>query len=177
MPVIRQCIVGRGDNCADQDAFERKLLAIRKQTQNPLKALAEKHGLPGITEVYMPSFSTRTIVYKGLLLATQVGGFYEDLSNPLCVSALGLVHQRFSTNTFPSWKLAHPFRFIAHNGEINTVRGNVNWMNARRRIMDRRCWAPTSTRCGRSSAWSVGHACLDNALELLLAGGYSWRMR
>jgi hypothetical protein len=94
MPVIRQCIVGRGDNCADQDAFERKLLAIRKQTQNPLKALAEKHGLPGITELYMPSFSTRTIVYKGLLLATQVGGFYEDLTNPLafrrwvwCISA------------------------------------------------------------------------------------------
>ncbi|MDE2619827.1 MAG: glutamate synthase subunit alpha, partial [Sphingomonadales bacterium] len=136
MPLIRQCVIARGDNCADQDAFERKILAIRKQTQNPLAALAEKHGLPGVAQLYMPSFSTRTIVYKGLLLATQVGSFYDDLRNPECVSALGLVHQRFSTNTFPSWKLAHPFRFIAHNGEINTVRGNVNWMNARRRTME-----------------------------------------
>jgi glutamate synthase (NADPH/NADH) large chain len=106
MPVIRQCIIARGENCADQDAFERKILAIRKQTQNPLKALAEKHGLPGLTELYMPSFSTRTIVYKGLLLATQVGSFYPDLTNPLCVSALGLVHQRFRPTPSPagSWR-------------------------------------------------------------------------
>ncbi len=174
MPVIRQCFVGRGENCADQDAFERKLLAIRKQTQNPLEALAEKHGLPGVAELYMPSFSTRTIVYKGLLLATQVGSFYDDLRDPDCVSALGLVHQRFSTNTFPSWKLAHPFRFIAHNGEINTVRGNVNWMNARRRTMESELLGPDLDKMwpiiphGQSDT-----ACLDNALELLLAGGYS----
>jgi glutamate synthase (NADPH/NADH) large chain len=94
MPVIRQCFIKRGENCADQDAFERKLLAIRKQTQNPLAAMAEKHGLPGVTELYMPSFSSRTIVYKGLLLAGQVGSFYDDLRDPDCVSALGLVHQR-----------------------------------------------------------------------------------
>jgi len=174
MPVIRQCFVGRGDNCADQDAFERKLLAIRKQAQNPLAVLAEKHGLPGLTELYMPSFSSRTIVYKGLLLATQVGGFYDDLRDPACVSALGLVHQRFSTNTFPSWKLAHPFRFIAHNGEINTVRGNVNWMNARRRTMESELMGPDLDKMwpiiphGQSDT-----ACLDNALELLVAGGYS----
>jgi len=174
MPVIRQCLIARGENCADQDAFERKVLAIRKQTQNPLSALAEKYGLPGLTELYMPSFSTRTIVYKGLLLATQVGGFYDDLRNPLCVSALGLVHQRFSTNTFPSWKLAHPFRFIAHNGEINTVRGNVNWMNARRRTMESALLGADLDKMwpliphGQSDT-----ACLDNALELLLAGGYS----
>ncbi|NKJ00267.1 glutamate synthase large subunit [Novosphingobium sp. SG707] len=173
MPVIRQCIIGRGEHCADQDAFERKLLAIRKQTQNPLAALAEKHGLPGLTELYMPSISTRTIVYKGLLLATQVGSFYPDLSNPLCVSALGLVHQRFSTNTFPSWKLAHPFRFIAHNGEINTVRGNVNWINARRRSMQSELLGPDLDKMwpiiphGQSDT-----ASLDNALELLVAGGY-----
>ena len=136
MPVIRQCFIARGPDCADQDAFERKLLAIRKQTQNPLRDLAEKHELPGLTEMYMPSFSSRTIVYKGLLLATQVGSFYDDLRDEKCVSALGLVHQRFSTNTFPSWRLAHPYRFMAHNGEINTVRGNVNWMNARRRTME-----------------------------------------
>ncbi len=174
MPVIRQCFVGRGESCEDQDAFERKLLAIRKQTQNPLAALAVKHDLPGITELYMPSFSSRTVVYKGLLLATQVGSFFDDLRDPLCVSALGLVHQRFSTNTFPSWKLAHPYRFIAHNGEINTVRGNVNWMAARRRTMESELLGPDLDKLwpiiphGQSDT-----ACLDNALELLLAGGYS----
>ncbi len=136
MPMIRQAIVGRGPNVKDQDAFERKLLTVRKQLQNPLAELAAKKNLPALTQLYLPSFSTRTIVYKGLLLADQVGTFYEDLSNPLTQSALALVHQRFSTNTFPSWKLAHPYRFIAHNGEINTVRGNVNWMNARRRTLD-----------------------------------------
>jgi glutamate synthase (NADPH/NADH) large chain len=174
MPVIRQCFVARGANCADQDAFERKLIVIRKQTQNPLAALAEKHGLPEITQLYMPSFSSRTVVYKGLLLANQVGSFYDDLRDPDCVSALGLVHQRFSTNTFPSWKLAHPYRFMAHNGEINTVRGNVNWMNARRRTME-------SPLLGADldKLWPIiphgqsDTACLDNALELLLLGGYS----
>ncbi|RQW43197.1 glutamate synthase large subunit [Novosphingobium sp. LASN5T] len=174
MPVVRQCFIKRGEGTPDQDAFERKLLAIRKQTQNPLAAMAEKHGLPGVTQLYMPSFSTRTIVYKGLLLANQVGSFYDDLRDPDCVSALGLVHQRFSTNTFPSWKLAHPFRFIAHNGEINTVRGNVNWMNARRRTMESELLGPDLDKMwpliphGQSDT-----ASLDNALELLLAGGYS----
>ncbi|VWX53200.1 glutamate synthase large subunit [Novosphingobium sp. 9U] len=174
MPVIRQCFVARGLNCSDQDAFERKLLAIRKQTQNPLEQMAEKHGLPGLKELYMPSFSTRTVVYKGLLLATQVGSFYDDLRNPECVSALGLVHQRFSTNTFPSWKLAHPYRFMAHNGEINTVRGNVNWMNARRRTLESDLLGADLDKMwpliphGQSDT-----ACLDNAFELLLAGGYS----
>ena len=174
MPVIRQCFIARGDNCPDQDAFERKLIVIRKQTQNPLAALAEKHGMPTLTQLYMPSFSSRTVVYKGLLLATQVGGFYDDLRDPDCVSAIGLVHQRFSTNTFPSWKLAHPYRFMAHNGEINTVRGNVNWMNARRRTME-------SPLLGADldKLWPIiphgqsDTACLDNALELLLLGGYS----
>jgi glutamate synthase (NADPH/NADH) large chain len=174
MPVIRQCFIGRGDNCADQDAFERKLIVIRKQTQNPLKELAAKHGMPEIEKLYMPSFSSRTVVYKGLLLANQVGSFYDDLRDPDCVSALGLVHQRFSTNTFPSWKLAHPYRLIAHNGEINTVRGNVNWMNARRRTME-------SPLLGADldKLWPIiphgqsDTACLDNALELLLLGGYS----
>lgn len=174
MPVIEMAVIGRGANCADQDAFERKLLTIRKQVQNPLAQLAEKHGLPQVTETYIPSFSTRTIVYKGLLLATQVGSFYDDLRDPDCVSALGLVHQRFSTNTFPSWRLAHPFRFIAHNGEINTVRGNVNWMNARRRTMESELLGPDLDKMwpiiphGQSDT-----ACLDNALELLIAGGYS----
>ncbi|MGH6971957.1 MAG: glutamate synthase large subunit, partial [Caulobacteraceae bacterium] len=120
MPTIRQAFVARGAACKDQDAFERKLLVIRKQTQNPLKDLAAKYGLPSLTDFYMPSFSSRTVVYKGLLLAHQVGSFYEDLRNPLAQSSVALVHQRFSTNTFPSWRLAHPYRFVAHNGEINT---------------------------------------------------------
>ena len=174
MPVMRQCIVARGPGCPDQDAFERKLIVIRKQTLNPLAKLADKHGLPDLTSTYIPSFSSRTIVYKGLLLATQVGSFYDDLRDPDCVSALGLVHQRFSTNTFPSWRLAHPYRFMAHNGEINTVRGNVNWMNARRRTMESELLGADLDKMwpliphGQSDT-----ACLDNALELLLAGGYS----
>ncbi|MGI9376068.1 MAG: glutamate synthase large subunit [Tsuneonella suprasediminis] len=174
MPVMRQCVIARGPACEDQDAFERKLIVIRKQVQNPLKKLAIKHGLPDLTDLYIPSFSSRTIVYKGLLLATQVGSFYDDLRDPDCVSALGLVHQRFSTNTFPSWRLAHPYRFMAHNGEINTVRGNVNWMTARRRTME-------SPLLGADldKLWPIiphgqsDTACLDNALELLLLGGYS----
>ena len=174
MPVIRQCFIARGENCADQDAFERKLIVIRKQTQNPLKELAAKKAMPEIERLYMPSFSSRTVVYKGLLLANQVGSFYDDLRDPDCVSALGLVHQRFSTNTFPSWRLAQPFRLLAHNGEINTVRGNVNWMNARRRTME-------SPLLGADldKLWPIvphgqsDTACLDNALELLLLGGYS----
>src|SRR3954462_6783368 len=174
MPCIRQAIVARGEKVRDQDAFERKLLTIRKQTQNPLNELAEKSDLPGLAEFYIPSFSSRTLIYKGLLLATQVGSFYKDLLNPLTRSALALVHQRFSTNTFPSWKLAHPFRFIAHNGEINTVRGNVNWMYSRRRSME-----SDLPRPGLNKMWPlIPHgqsdtACVDNALELLVAGGYS----
>jgi glutamate synthase (NADPH/NADH) large chain len=173
MPLIRQAIIAHGPDIKDQDGFERKLLAIRKQTQNPLKELAKKHKLPSIAEFYMPSFSTRTVVYKGLLLAPDVGKFYLDLKNPLTKSALALVHQRFSTNTFPSWKLAHPYRFIAHNGEINTHRGNVNWMNARRRTMESDLLGPDLDKMwpliphGQSDT-----ASLDNALELLIAGGY-----
>jgi glutamate synthase (NADPH/NADH) large chain len=174
MPVIRQAIVARGAKTPDQAAFERKILAIRKQTQNPLAGLAERYGLPDLTRFYMPSFSSRTVVYKGLLLAHQVGSFYQDLADPAAESALALVHQRFSTNTFPSWKLAHPYRFIAHNGEINTVRGNANWMNARRRTLESDLLGPDLDKM-----WPLlkpddsDTAKLDNALELLLAGGYS----
>ena len=173
MPAISQAIIGRGPGTADQDAFERKLLSIRKQTQNPLSELEKKHRIPGLTDFYMPSFSSRTVVYKGLLLAPLVEHFYVDLRDLLTESALCLVHQRFSTNTFPSWKLAHPYRFIAHNGEINTVRGNVNWMYARRRTMESDLLGPDLDKMwpliphGQSDT-----ACVDNALELLVAGGY-----
>ena len=174
MPVIRQAIVAASPKIKDQDAFERKILAIRKQILNNLRSLSERRNIPGLAELYMPSFSTRTVVYKGLLLATQVGSFYKDLRDPLCQSALAMVHQRFSTNTFPSWKLAHPYRFIAHNGEINTVRGNVNWMQARRRSMSSDLIGPDLDKMwpiiphGQSDT-----ACIDNALEILVAGGYS----
>src|SRR5262249_11298643 len=112
MPVIRQAIVGQGKNVANQNGFERQPLGIRKQTQNPLDELAKKKKLAGLTQFYMPSFSSRTLVYKGMVLAPQLEGFYEDLRNKHTKSALCMVHQRFSTNTFPSWKLAHPYRFI-----------------------------------------------------------------
>src|SRR5689334_18937147 len=174
MPYIAQAIVAAAPDIRDQDHFERKILTIRKQVLNSLVRLAQEHGLPELPQFYIPSFSTRTVVYKGLLLAPQVESFYTDLQNPLTQSALCLVHQRFSTNTFPSWKLAHPYRFIAHNGEINTVRGNVNWMYARRRMME-------SDLIGADldKMWPIiphgqsDTACVDNALELLVNGGYS----
>ncbi|HYM72455.1 MAG TPA: glutamate synthase large subunit, partial [Stellaceae bacterium] len=172
MPYIAQAIVCASPEIADQDAFERKILVIRKQTLNRVSNLAERHGLPGLRDFYVPSFSTRTVVYKGLLLAPQIGSFYEDLRNPLTVSALALVHQRFSTNTFPSWRLAHPYRFLCHNGEINTVRGNVNWIHARRQAMSSPLLGADLGKMtplvlpGQSDT-----ACIDNALELLVVGG------
>ncbi|HZC30777.1 MAG TPA: hypothetical protein VE261_04605, partial [Gaiellaceae bacterium] len=120
MPRIRQFVVAARD--LEGDAFERKLYVIRR--------LAENAG-----RLVIPSLSSRTLVYKGMLTAPQLGGFYLDLGNRLFSSALALVHSRFSTNTFPSWALAHPYRMIAHNGEINTLRGNVNWMRARRSLL------------------------------------------
>ncbi|MGE0258902.1 MAG: glutamate synthase large subunit [Alphaproteobacteria bacterium] len=175
MPYIAQAIVAAAPGIADQDQFERKILTIRKQVLNGVGRLAEERGLPALRDFYIPSFSTRTLVYKGLLLAPQVESFYDDLRNPLTVSALALVHQRFSTNTFPSWRLAHPYRFICHNGEINTVRGNTYWMAARRQAM-------SSDLLGADLEKMVpligpnqsDTACLDNALELLvIGGGYS----
>jgi glutamate synthase (NADPH) large chain len=113
MPWISQAIVACSPDIADQHGFERKILTIRKQVLNRVTALAEQHRMPALRDLYMPSFSTRTLVYKGLLLAPQVESFYEDLRSPLTVSALDLVHQRFSTNTFPSWRLAPRTVFCA----------------------------------------------------------------
>ena len=169
-PRIRQIFVARGEICADQDAFERKLFVIRKQIESAVR----ESQLEGRSDFYFTSFSSRTIVYKGMLLSGQVGEFYPDLKDDRLVSALALVHQRFSTNTFPTWDLAHPFRMIAHNGEINTMRGNVNWMRARRATM-------ASAILGEDleKVWPLipegqsDSACFDNALELLVAGGYS----
>jgi glutamate synthase (NADPH/NADH) large chain len=174
MPVIRQVIVVANPALKDQDAFERKLITIRKQILNNIRTLLQQSHLEGMSELYIASCSSRTLVYKGLLLAPQVESFYADLRNPLTQSALALVHQRFSTNTFPSWKLAHPFRYLCHNGEINTLRGNVNWMYARRRSMSSDLIGPDLDKMwpviphGQSDTASI-----DNALELLVAGGYS----
>src|SRR4051812_29251131 len=130
-PILRQVFIGRGTDVIVQDALERKLYVIRKTASAAIQRLRLKHS----KEYYVPSMSSRTVVYKGLLLADQVGTYYLDLKDPRCVSALALVHQRFSTNTFPEWPLAHPYRYVAHNGEINTVKGNYNWMRAREGVM------------------------------------------
>jgi glutamate synthase (NADPH/NADH) large chain len=169
-PVIRQVFVACDEGCPDQQAFERKLFVIRKQIDNRIR---ESVG-NGTRSFYFTSFSSRTIVYKGMLLAGQVGEYYQDLNDERMVSALALVHQRFSTNTFPTWDLAQPFRMIAHNGEINTLRGNVNWMAARRQSMASQVLGEDLDKIwplipeGQSDS-----ACFDNALELLVAGGYS----
>ncbi|MEY6431521.1 glutamate synthase large subunit [Thioalkalicoccus limnaeus] len=168
-PVVRQVFVARGDGTPDQDAFERKLFVIRKRMDNAIRdAGFAKLGY------YACSLSSRTVNYKGMLLANQVGRYYLDLGDQRFTSALALVHQRFSTNTFPTWDLAQPFRMICHNGEINTLRGNVNWMAARRHTM-------RSDILGDDldTIWPLipegqsDSACFDNALELLVMGGYS----
>jgi glutamate synthase (NADPH) large chain len=169
-PVMRQVFIGRGVGVADQNAFERKLFIIRKRIEHAVHALK----LEDDSQFYIPSLSSRTIVYKGMLLANEVGTYYQDLRDTSMVSALALVHQRFSTNTFPAWDLAHPFRMIAHNGEINTMQGNVNWMAARHDAM-------RSALIGEDleKVWPLivegqsDSAAFDNALELLVAGGYS----
>ena len=169
-PVIRQFFVGRGDNTPDQDAFERKLFVIRKQAHRVAKSRA---GQPA-EDFYITSLSTRTIVYKGMVLAPNLPSYFKDLTDPRCTSALALVHQRFSTNTFPSWKLAQPFRYLCHNGEINTVRGNINWMAARRHSMvSHILGADLNKLWPLIGDGSSDSATFDNALELLVAGGYS----
>jgi glutamate synthase domain-containing protein 2/glutamate synthase domain-containing protein 1/glutamate synthase domain-containing protein 3 len=168
-PVIRQVFIGRGPDVIVPDALERKLYVIRKTASAAIQALRLTHG----REYYVPSMSCRTVIYKGLLLATQVGQYYRDLADPRTVSALALVHQRFSTNTFPEWPLAHPYRMVAHNGEINTVKGNFNWMRAREGVMkspvlgeDLRKLYPISFEHQSDTAT------FDNALELLTMAGY-----
>ena len=169
-PVVRQVFIAPGPECRDVDAFERKLFVIRKQVHH---AIWDK-GLRDADQFYIPSLSSRTLVYKGMILAENLSTYYPDLGDERLVSALALVHQRFSTNTFPSWKLAHPFRYLCHNGEINTLRGNINWMMARKATMKSallgddldKLWPLIGDGASDSATF-------DNALELLLAGGYS----
>ncbi|MFO1326457.1 MAG: glutamate synthase-related protein [Rubrivivax sp.] len=168
-PVIRQIFIGRGADVIVPDALERKLYVIRKTASAAIQKLKLTHS----REYYVPSMSCRTVIYKGLLLANQVGQYYRDLADRRTVSALALVHQRFSTNTFPEWPLAHPYRMVAHNGEINTVKGNFNWMRAREGVMkspvlgdDLKKLYPISFE-GQSDT-----ATFDNALELMVMAGY-----
>jgi glutamate synthase domain-containing protein 2/glutamate synthase domain-containing protein 1/glutamate synthase domain-containing protein 3 len=160
-PVIRQVLIEASEDLPDQDAFERKLYVIRR--------LIDRHAS---AELALPSFSSRTMVYKGMLTAPQLPRYFPDLRDPRVASRLALVHSRFSTNTFPSWELAHPYRMIAHNGEVNTLRGNINWMRARESQLASELFGPDLekvvpvVREGGSDS-----AIFDNVLELLVLSG------
>ncbi|MDB5890356.1 MAG: glutamate synthase subunit alpha [Polaromonas sp.] len=168
-PILRQIFIGRGNDVIVQDALERKLYVIRKTASAAIQRLKLTHS----KEYYVPSMSSRTVVYKGLLLADQVGTYYLDLTDARCASALALVHQRFSTNTFPEWPLAHPYRYVAHNGEINTVKGNYNWMKAREGVMSSPVLGSDLQKLYPISfADQSDTATFDNCLELLTMSGY-----
>ncbi|MDM8119307.1 glutamate synthase large subunit [Succinatimonas hippei] len=168
-PVIKQVFIGHSPDLSVTDAFERKLYIIRKKCSIAIYNLNLKH----CKEFYIPSFSTHTVVYKGQLLASQVGIYYKDLTDSRCTSAFAIIHQRFSTNTFPQWSLAHPFRMIAHNGEINTLRGNFNWILAREKNISSPLFGSDLQKL-----WPLifqdqsDSASFDNAVELLTMSGY-----
>ncbi len=170
IPHFKQFFVARGKNTDDGDAFERKLFLMRRLIDRRVRA---EHKLDR-SQYYVPSFSSRTIVYKGMLLGNQVKPFYKDLYSQDMISAFCLTHTRFSTNTFPTWDLAHPYRLIAHNGEINTLRGNMNWMAARQAVMESPLFGEELKRMlpiimeGQSDT-----ATFDTVLELLCMGGRS----
>jgi len=168
MPMVHQLFIGRGS--VSVEAFERKLYVVRKRVEH----LISNSGKAYMEAFYVASLSSKTMIYKGQLLAHQIPDFFIDLQDESMESAIALVHQRYSTNTFPSWDRAQPFRYLAHNGEINTLRGNVNWMNAREGVLtsnilgdDLQKIYPIIEETGSDSAN------LDNALELLLASGKS----
>ena len=162
--------IGRSASVPDEPAFERKLYVIRKRAEHALKYLDAN----GSNTFYIPSLSARTLVYKGMLLSGQVEDYYPDLKDPALSSALALVHSRFSTNTFPNWNRAHPYRYIIHNGEINTLRGNVNWMMAREALLASNAFGPDLKKIlpvvdtdGSDSAM------FDNCLEFMVLAGRS----
>jgi glutamate synthase (NADPH) large chain len=169
-PVHMQVFIGRGNNVKDEDDFERRLFILRKVISNEVYNRRDRH----LSDYYMVSLSCRTLIYKGMFLADQLCKYYPDLHEADFESALALVHQRFSTNTFPTWSLAHPYRMIAHNGEINTLRGNLNWMAARQASVSSELFGDDI-----SKLWPISYegqsdtACFDNALEFLVRGGYS----
>ena len=168
-PLIRQIFIGRASNLEDDLAFERKLYVIRKRVSK-----GAKRGIHERRMFYVSSLSSQTIVYKGMLTADQLTNFYPDLVDPLVESALALVHSRFSTNTFPNWARAHPYRYLCHNGEINTLRGNINWMHARESKFRSELFGPDLSKTfpvvdteGSDSAM------FDNVLEMLTLTGRS----
>jgi len=167
-PYIQQFFVSRPTGM-DADEFERRLYVVRKRTESQVA----QSDIRDKNFFYIPSFSSRTIIYKGLLLADQIGEFYSELLDPDTVSAMCLVHQRFSTNTFPTWQLAHPFRYLCHNGEINTVRGNANWMNARQPVMTSPLFDDFKKLLPIIQPGVSDSAMLDNAVELLTLTGRS----
>ena len=167
-PYIRQILIGRGPETGDEAHLVRKLYVIRRRVEEAVK----RSGIEDADSFYIPSLFTNRIVYKGLLLADQMAGFYSDLSDPDIETYFAMVHSRFSTNTLGSWKLAHPYRFVQHNGEINTLRGNLNWMVARQAMFASPLFGEDMQKLfpiiapGQSDTASI-----DNALELLLATG------
>ncbi|MEE8493460.1 MAG: glutamate synthase subunit alpha, partial [Nitrospirales bacterium] len=165
-PVIRQVFIAR--DMLNEAEFERKLYVIRKRVEQAIRDSA----IDGREHFYVSSLSGQTIVYKGLLLPTQIAEYYPDLNDSTLVSALAIIHSRFSTNTFPTWPLAHPYRYICHNGEINTLKGNVNWMRARQgRLQSDLFGEDISKLFPIVYPEQSDSACLDNALEFLLLGG------
>src|SRR5579884_481741 len=167
-PYIEQFFVGCPEGLSTEQ-FERKLYVVRKRAEAAIAC----SDMRDKSFFYIPSFSARTIVYKGLLLAHQIGEFYNELLDPAAKSALCLVHQRFSTNTFPTWQLAHPFRYLCHNGEINTIRGNINWMNARQAVMSSPLFEDMKKLFPIIQPGGSDSAALDNAVELLTMCGRS----
>jgi len=170
-PLMRQVFIGLGSKVKDMAAFERKLYVIRKRAEGALRYSGK---VTGGEFFYVSSLSAQTVVYKGMLITKQLGEYYPDLSHPAMDSALALVHSRFSTNTFPSWNRAHPYRYMAHNGEINTLRGNINWMHAREALFESELFGedikkihPVVCTDGSDSAM------FDNCLELLVLSGRS----
>ena len=170
-PAHYQVFIKRGKNAKDAEAFERKLYVIRKYAERIIRESA----LPGSETFYIGSLSCRTIVYKGLFLSPQVMNYFPDLNEESYESALALVHSRFSTNTFPTWPLAHPFRYIAHNGEINTLRGNENWMKSRESLLKSKLFTPEEIKKLLPIIDERGSdsAKLDNVVELLVMSGRS----
>jgi glutamate synthase (ferredoxin) len=167
-PFMRQVFIGRGPGVTDDLAFERKLYIIRKRAYTDIRTST----ISGSETWYVASLSMKTLVYKGMLLTTQLSDYFPDLSNPAMETALAIVHSRFSTNTFPSWERAHPYRYIAHNGEINTLRGNINWMHARQALFESEAFGddikkilPIINPHGSDSSM------FDNTLELLVLAG------
>ena len=168
-PLIKQIFVARSADTGDDKAFERRLYVIRKRVEHAVF----RSSMPARTFFYLPSLSSNTFIYKGMLSADQIETMYPEITDPDVESALALVHQRFSTNTFPSWPLAHPYRYMAHNGEINTLRGNINWMRAREGLLRSDLFPDVERILPIILEGGSDSATFDNVLEFLVMAGRS----